>query len=152
MLEEIKTKHARSINAIEVLATKATTLIENSGVLLTLFGVLQIALLRNDHPLWYQVGLVAVFVTYGIMIIILLSVLAPQPYEDGFEATWDGIDAAIRDHTYPRALTQLVADYLHSIENNDALNHRNAVLYKLSTYLFGVIIAAIVALSLFAQR
>lgn len=144
--------YARGMGSVEVLANKATALLSNSGLLLTLFGVLQIALLESNHPDWYKAGLLLVFGLYIITVILLLAVLAPGNYQMAFVADWNGVDHAIRDHSPEDALVQLLANYLGCIQHNDAVHHRNIVRYKWAVRLFGFTVILLVALSLFAQR
>ncbi len=151
-LQEIKEMYARDLNAVEVLANKAVALFSNSGLILTLFGVLQLSLLRENQPVWYKAGVVAIVSIYTIVVVLLLLILSPRSYSMALKANWDGVDEAVRNNPLERALAQLLSNYMAAMQENGIIHHRNIIRYKWATGLFGAIIIAIVALSLFAQR
>jgi len=151
-LHEVKEIHVQVLNAVEALSSKATALLSNSGMILALFGVLQIALLEPGQPGWYKIGLALIVILYIAVVILLLIVLAPKDYRLTFVADWDGVDNAIRLHSLEQATTQLLSNYLARIQHNTAIHHRNIVCYQYATRLFGSIVTLLVVLSLFAQR
>jgi hypothetical protein len=151
-LREVKEMYAQMQKAIELLASKAMALLQGSAILLTLFGVLQIELLKQGQPLWYQSGLVLTIVVYAVTVVLLLLALAPRVYRMALDADWDSLDKAIRNHTLEHAMTQLLSNYLDRIQYNDSIHHRNIQCYKWATRLFGVVVVILVGLSLLAQR
>lgn len=151
-LQETKEMYTHLMDAIDSLTNKATALLENSGLILTMFGVLQIALLQAGQSDWYKIGLGLVVLFYLITIALLLWVLHPKGYRMVFVADWEGIDNAIRNHTLEGATTQLLSNYLARIQHNDVVHHSNVVRYQWATRTFAVTIILLVALSLFAQR
>ncbi|GEM_PF-4729695 len=151
-LQEIKEMYAQGMDAVEVLANKATSLLANSGLILTLFGILQLALLKLGQPVWYQIGLALVIGLYAAAVILFLIVLAPRNYRMAFVADWEGVDKAILKLDAEKVLLQLMANYLERIQHNDSIHHRNVVCYQWAIRLFGITTILLVALSLFAQR
>lgn len=151
-LQEIKEMYAQGMDAVEVLANKATSLLANSGLILTLFGILQIALLKIGQPVWYQIGLALVIGLYTVAVILFLVVLAPCDYRMAFVTNWEGVDKAILKLDDEKVLLQLMANYMERIRHNDAVHHRNVVCYQWAIRLFGITTILLVALSLLAQR
>lgn len=151
-LQEVKEMYAHIQAAIELLASKAMALLQGSAILLTLFGMLQIELLKQGQPLWYQIGLVLTIVIYATTVVLLLHVLAPQTYRMAIDADWDTLGSVIRNHTLEHATTQLISNYMDCIQHNDIIHHRNVQRYKWATRLFGIVVVILVGLSLLAQR
>ncbi len=151
-LSEIKQIYDQVYSAGDILDNKAMSLLSNSSLILTLFGVLQVALITEPQPLVYKIGLVAVFVLYLVLVGFTLWTFRPQDYRGAFKATWKGVDEAILDLEMPDAINQLIANYLDRIEKNKAIIKQKSDRLKKTEYIFFSIMALLLVLSLFVAR
>jgi hypothetical protein len=151
-LEEVKQLYNQINEARNILDEKAMSLLSNTSLILTLFGVLQIALVKDPQPVIYKIGLAIVVFLYFTLACILLWILRPQGYRGAFEATWAGVKKAILHLESQDAIYQLISNYFARIRENKAINVGKKKWLQKAMIIFSVIMLLLICLSLFVVR
>ena len=135
------------------LDTKASYLLSSSSLIITLFGLLQLTLLKQPQPILYQILLGGLFLLFFLLIGAVLKVLFPKKYKTVFEENWDGVEKSIlHQNDEKAAIMQVIGNYLDRIQHNKNINDKKALLLRWATWFFVTQMVLIVFLSLFSLR
>jgi len=150
-LEEIKQIHECIYEIGDTLDGKAMSLLSNSSLILTLFGILQINSNLEEQSVLYYIGLGSVIALFLFLVGIVMHMIVPKKYRLAFEATWKGIEKAILHQDEPDVYYQLIANYLSRIQNNKEINLKKDKWLRIATGVFIAIIVLMVSLSICAS-
>ena len=152
-LEEMRMLYQKYDLDANQLDSKAANLLSSSSLIITLFGLLQLTLLNHSQVIIYQILLVALFVLYSLLVVMVLIVLLPQKYKTLFEENWEGIEKAILHQKDEKsALMQVISNYLGRVQHNQKINRNKARKLKWITWIFATQMVLVVILSLFVIR
>jgi hypothetical protein len=151
-LEEAKEMYRAIYANGDILDKKATALLSNSSLILTLFSVLQISLIEDEQTISYKIGLAIVVALFLSLVIIILCIIRPKKYHLVFEFTWNGIVETILDQKKSNVFYQLISNYIDRIQHNEKINRKKSKWLNIATYLFSSIILMMIFLSLYVAR
>ncbi|MCW5838633.1 MAG: hypothetical protein KIT29_01845 [Anaerolineales bacterium] len=148
-LEELRGIYNRVKETSDVLDGKASALIENSSIVLTVFTGFQ-AVMRGSTDVDTQLG-PSLFLPYALffmMLAVLLFSLRPQVYKLPFIPDLNGVSRAILSkRSYKQAVLQLVVNYQARIEHNQGVNNKKVQFLNFAYCIFIVIMALLIAFS-----
>jgi len=148
-LNEVKQLYQKFDADANHLDQKASTLLSSSSLILTVFSGIQAFLFEGAYYSLNIIILIFIFILYLLLIILILTALFPQGFKTVFIHNWEGVNNAILNKKSEKdANYQLLSNYLDRIEKNKLINDKKAILIKISTILFSILMVLIILISL----
>lgn len=153
-LEEIRKIYNQHDDDTSIIDGKARDLMANSSLILTLFGVLQIALVKPDQSIVYKIGLgLSIIIYLSMLAVIMFGVLRIRSYKTVFVPSREGIyNAILGKKNYKKAVLQLIGNYVDRIQDNQLQNTKKSKYLTIASWMFVVDISLLVFLSMFVVR
>jgi hypothetical protein len=152
-LDEVRSFYQKNDADADHMDEKAASLLSSSSLILTLFGVMQIVLIKPTQTIVYQIMLGFIFLLFLALVGLVLYVQVPRKRKTVFVENWEGVEKAILNKKSEKeAIEQLIANYLDRINKNQAINEEKAKWLHIASIIFAGLMAMIVLLSMFSMR
>lgn len=129
---------------------RASALLQASGLLLVLVGVVKLPDFVLQTSTFATIALIVAFLAFAGMVALTLITLKPRAFPVPVTDDWDVISTRYLQASEEACYDQVISDLLASIDMMEAINKRKAAYLKLSMLLFVAQIVGLLALALTA--
>ncbi len=135
----------------EHLDSKAGTILQAGGLVITLTGAVAIPTIVTQNPTgWTLAGLAFAFALFLGMILCALLAWRPSDHTLVGPTEWDALYNEYVNETLDQCFAHVISNLLGATERNGAWNDRKANLVGLAGWLFAAQVAGILALAVVA--
>lgn len=150
ILQQKQTGLAMTADARTSIDNRASALLQASGLLLVLVGVVKLPDFVLQPSTFATLALIVAFLAFAGMVALTLITLKPRVFPVPVTDDWDVISTRYLQASEEACYDQVISDLLAAIDMMEAINKRKAAYLKFSMLLFVVQIVGLLTLALTA--